>query len=432
MTQPRDIERLLDMWLSDGSSVAPDRVLDVVADRIERQPQRTAWRLDWRHPSMNPFMKAGAAIAAVIVIALVGYNLLPGSPGFGGVGPTPAPAVTAAPTPIPSPTPAASASPAKITLRVGTIESTTSPATRALRSFADEVARVTNGEVSVDITVQAVPEVESREEHALVAKLRSGAFDIALIPTRAWGAEGVPSFHPTMVPMLIDSDRLAAAVARDPIAATMLDGLSAVGLKGLAMWPEDLRHPVSFGTPFLTPSSFTGTGIRALPSDVTTSMIAALGGHAVDVKGDPYDAGVADGSIGGAESGLQNSASLPRPGTYTANVTFYPRMDVLAIRPEALAGLTQGQSDAIFAAAQTTTQHVTDTNPTDAESAQAYCSAGGHIAVANAAQLALFTAAVKPVADDLVKEPLTKTVVDRINQMKASLPPPDAVTACGS
>ena len=49
MTQPRDIERLLDHWFADGSSVAPDRVVDVVADRIERQPQRPAWRLDWRH-----------------------------------------------------------------------------------------------------------------------------------------------------------------------------------------------------------------------------------------------------------------------------------------------------------------------------------------------------------------------------------------------
>ena len=78
MTQPRDIERLLDQWFADGSSVAPDRVIDIVADRIERQPQRPAWRLDWRHLSMNPLAKAGVAIAAVVLVAFVGYNLLPG------------------------------------------------------------------------------------------------------------------------------------------------------------------------------------------------------------------------------------------------------------------------------------------------------------------------------------------------------------------
>src|SRR6185369_6033613 len=95
MTQPRDIDRLLDQWFADGSSVAPDRVIDIVADRIERQPQRPAWRLDWRHLSMNPMAKAGVAIAAVVLIALVGYNLLPGrSTGVGGPAPTASPTVT--------------------------------------------------------------------------------------------------------------------------------------------------------------------------------------------------------------------------------------------------------------------------------------------------------------------------------------------------
>ena len=109
MTQPRDIERLLDTWFADGSSVAPDRVIDIVADRIERQPQRPAWRLDWRHLTMNPLAKAGAAIAAVVLIAVVGYNLLPGtSNGVGAPGPSASPTVT--PSPTTSPTPTASAS----------------------------------------------------------------------------------------------------------------------------------------------------------------------------------------------------------------------------------------------------------------------------------------------------------------------------------
>ena len=101
MTQPRDIERLLDQWFADGSSVAPDRVIDIVADRIERQPQRPAWRLDWRHLTINPLAKAGVAIAALVLIALVGYNLLPGNrSGVGGTGPTAVP--TASPTAAPS------------------------------------------------------------------------------------------------------------------------------------------------------------------------------------------------------------------------------------------------------------------------------------------------------------------------------------------
>ena len=38
MTHDRDIDRLLDHWFADGPTQAPDRVVDVVADRIGRQP----------------------------------------------------------------------------------------------------------------------------------------------------------------------------------------------------------------------------------------------------------------------------------------------------------------------------------------------------------------------------------------------------------
>ena len=57
MTHQRDIERLLDQWFTDGPGQAPDRVVDIVSDRIERQPQRPAWRLDWRPFPVNADIK---------------------------------------------------------------------------------------------------------------------------------------------------------------------------------------------------------------------------------------------------------------------------------------------------------------------------------------------------------------------------------------
>ena len=85
MTQQRDIERLLDQWFSDGPDQAPDRVVDIVTDRIERQSQRPAWRLHWRPFPVNAYAKIAVAAAAVLIVAVVGYNLLPGrSTGVGG------------------------------------------------------------------------------------------------------------------------------------------------------------------------------------------------------------------------------------------------------------------------------------------------------------------------------------------------------------
>jgi hypothetical protein len=98
MNEHSDIGRVLRHWFEDGSDTMPDRVVDVVADRIAHKRQRPAWRLLWREADMHPMVKYGAAIAAVLVIAVIGWNLLPG--GSSGVGGQP----TASPSPIAIPT----------------------------------------------------------------------------------------------------------------------------------------------------------------------------------------------------------------------------------------------------------------------------------------------------------------------------------------
>ena len=104
MTQQRDIERLLDLWFSDGPTESPDRVIDVVADRIERQPQRPAWRFHLREIHVNTMLRAGIAVAAVVVVAFIGFELLPGQSGVtGGPAPTPTSIVTASQSAAPSP-----------------------------------------------------------------------------------------------------------------------------------------------------------------------------------------------------------------------------------------------------------------------------------------------------------------------------------------
>ncbi|MFL5686430.1 MAG: hypothetical protein ACJ77D_10295 [Chloroflexota bacterium] len=107
MNERSDMDRVLRHWFADGPSEMPDRVVDTVADRIGRQRQRRPWRLPWRPIDMNSAIKIGAALAAVLVLAVAGWNLLPGgSTGVGGgPSPSPSPSPTASPTHSPSPTP---------------------------------------------------------------------------------------------------------------------------------------------------------------------------------------------------------------------------------------------------------------------------------------------------------------------------------------
>ncbi len=76
MTHPRDIDRILDRWFEDGSSVAPDRVIDIVTDRIERQPQRPAWRQRLAGRRIDIHLRFAGAVAAVVVaVGILGFSL---------------------------------------------------------------------------------------------------------------------------------------------------------------------------------------------------------------------------------------------------------------------------------------------------------------------------------------------------------------------
>ena len=54
MTRQRDIGRVLDSWLAPGPTEAPDRILDILADRIEHVPQRRFPRAQQRFQTMTP------------------------------------------------------------------------------------------------------------------------------------------------------------------------------------------------------------------------------------------------------------------------------------------------------------------------------------------------------------------------------------------
>jgi len=100
MTSSSDLDPRVLAWFEDGPSVMPDRVIDVVATSIAAQRQRRAWPFP-RRTTVNVQLKVVAALAAALVVAIVGYNLLPGRLAPGGP--------TAAPTTSPvAATPAAS------------------------------------------------------------------------------------------------------------------------------------------------------------------------------------------------------------------------------------------------------------------------------------------------------------------------------------
>jgi hypothetical protein len=98
MSTDRDTQRLVRSWLEEGVTRLPDRVLDSVLDQVPATPQRRPLWSAWRPNQMNTYAKLGAAAAAVLVVAVVGYQLLPGrGPASGAptVAPSPSPSLLA-------------------------------------------------------------------------------------------------------------------------------------------------------------------------------------------------------------------------------------------------------------------------------------------------------------------------------------------------
>jgi hypothetical protein len=79
MSTERETTRIVRSWLEEGVTTLPDRVLDVVLDQVPATPQRRSWWPARRFPRMNSPVRYAIAAAAVLVVALAGYQLLPTS-----------------------------------------------------------------------------------------------------------------------------------------------------------------------------------------------------------------------------------------------------------------------------------------------------------------------------------------------------------------
>jgi hypothetical protein len=98
MNAERETTRIVRSWLGEDEHESAERILSIVLDRLATTPQHRSW---WpvRRPFMSTYAKLVAAAAALVVVAVVGYNFLPGT-GIGGRStpvPTASPAPTAAP-----------------------------------------------------------------------------------------------------------------------------------------------------------------------------------------------------------------------------------------------------------------------------------------------------------------------------------------------
>ena len=266
----------------------------------------------------------------------------------------------------------------------------------------------------------------------MITGVQDGDYDLGLVASRAFSSVGVDSFAALTAPFLIQTDAVAAAVARDDrVTGPMLGGLTNAGLAGLAIYPETIRHPFGVKGAILGPEDYRGAGLRSLPSKETYAVFAALGAKPGLWDGEEYQAKLEDGTIKIVESSFALAGGvIVRPATGTGNVAFFPRMNVLFANEQSIGNLSTAQRDVLDrAASEAREQAITDA-PRDSFAATRYCAEGGRVVLASEADVAALQEAAAPYLATLEQDPATRDALTAIREIVADTADPDPVSAC--
>jgi TRAP-type C4-dicarboxylate transport system substrate-binding protein len=318
---------------------------------------------------------------------------------------------------------------ATVTIRLGAVEGKDAPYADEVEHFANSVETMTDGSLHVDVVWEATGPHTAQSEKDLADMVSKGDIDLAIVPTRVWDQLDVSTLQALQTPFLVDSLGLVNKIVSSDLAGEMMAGLDKAGVDGLALWPDSMRHPISFGAPLLTAGDFRGTKLLMALSDMSSRLAAAIGVEPVNPP--DWGAAVAAGEMQGAESAYVWSSALPAFGTFTANITFFPKVNTVAANKLAFEKLTPERQDVLRRAATETLGYVESTNKSDHDLAADYCAANGGVALADDSTLSDLTTLAQPLVAELEHDAFTKRLISEIRTMKAQTTTPDPLpVAC--
>jgi TRAP-type C4-dicarboxylate transport system substrate-binding protein len=308
-----------------------------------------------------------------------------------------------------------------LVLRIATDDGSERPAGLQILHFAEEVAKRSDGLITIEPQWKAAGDLEHDWDQANAQLVETGKMELGLIPARTWDTEGVSTLRALTTPFLITSDDAMNDVAESDLVPELLEGLSGAGVVGIDLFPEGMRHPFGFKAPLLTADDFAGAVIRLPHSATGYATYEALGATPVDDEPDPA-----------TQRGLESSYRLAPAGIGTGNVVVSAKFNVLVMNAESEAALTPEQRKILAAAAAATKTWVVETFPSDAEAAETFCSEGGEIALANEDDVAVLAENAAPVRTSLEADVATKSLISAIEDITAAAEPNDQAVACNA
>jgi TRAP-type C4-dicarboxylate transport system substrate-binding protein len=307
-----------------------------------------------------------------------------------------------------------------IVLKIGTNDSPGRPAADQIEEFAARAADLSEGKILIEPVWRVGGMNTPHWDQTVARQVGNGELDMGNIPSRAFDILGVTSLQALSAPFLITDDELFDEVVTSDMADDMMSGLEDIGLVGLALLPEGLRHPFGFEEGLLGPEDYEGGVLRAPASATTAAVFEALGAVVVDGELDPV-----------SQIGAESAYILEPPGTATHNVVLYAKANVLVVNADVFARFNESQVEILERAASGTLTWSIESRPSDSAAAEDWCASGRRIVTADEETVTALRDAVEGVYQQLRTDALTAELIDQIGQMRMSIPVSEPVIPDG-
>ena len=225
----------------------------------------------------------------------------------------------------------------------------TYPTVQALRFFAAELSRLTEGRLAVDV----YPSEQLGGQSDTLELAQLGGIDFIRINSAPFNVL-VPETLVPSLPFLFRSIPHMRAAMDGPAGRAILSGLTQHGLIGLAFYDSGARSIYTVDRPVREPADMAGLKIRVQTSDLFVSMIEAMGGNATPMAyGEVYQ-GMVQGVIDGAENNFpsyESSRHFEVAPVYSLT-RHVMAPEILAMSKPRWDKLSSADRDAVLAAAQ--------------------------------------------------------------------------------
>lgn len=290
--------------------------------------------------------------------------------------------------------------PSHLTLVLADSQPVGAPSNLAAMAFADAVQHRSDGAITVSVLADASD--DPTDDAPIISGLRDGRFDLAVVPTRAWGASGVQSIDALQAPYEITSlEHMAAVAADDDLAAELMVGLDEIGVHGLGLLPEGLRFLFSYGTAVLTPDDLNGATVWSITPGAER-LLAPLGTQVVGpTDGEPQEM-AAVGRVDAVESDFWRAATNDQlfSTTATGDLPVFAKFVSIVANAERWRGFTASERAVMIEAAADARDAVIAAMAPLREQTDLFCSREGAVVKAGQAALEAFRTAVAPVVAD--------------------------------